>query len=64
MRTIAQEAAFQRALKNCSKEAGRNVSTYAILVKEGGACNQAHILQQVAAGLMKVTDSHEAQMSP
>ena len=33
MRTIAQEAAFQIALRNCSKEVGGKVSIYVILVK-------------------------------
>ena len=33
MRTIAQETAFQIALSNCSKELGRKVSIYVILVK-------------------------------
>ena len=42
MRTIAREATFQIALKNCSKEVGGKVSTYVILAK-GCTCNQAHI---------------------
>ena len=33
MRTIAQEAAFQIALKNCFKEVAEKVSIYVILVK-------------------------------
>ena len=33
MRTIAQEAAFWIALRNCSKEVGGKVSIYVILVK-------------------------------
>ena len=37
MKTIAHEAAFQMALKNCSKEVGRGldgkVSIYVILMK-------------------------------
>ena len=57
MWTIPQEAAFQIALKNCSKEVGGNVSIYAILVKWGDTCKQAHILQKVATSLVKVTDS-------
>ena len=61
MRTIAWEAAFQIILKYCSKEAGRNVSIYVILVK--GEVH-AHILQKFAACLLKVTTSHKEQMSP
>ena len=30
----------------------------------GGTCNQAHILQKVAASLVKITASHEEQASP
>ena len=30
----------------------------------GGTCSHAHILQKAAAGLMKVTASHEEQISP
>ena len=33
MRTIAQETAFQIALRNCSKDVGGKVSIYVILVK-------------------------------
>ena len=33
MRTIAPQTAYQRALKNCSKEVGGNASIYGILVK-------------------------------
>ena len=33
MRTIAQETAFQIALKNCTKEVGGKVSIHVILVK-------------------------------
>jgi len=33
MRTIAQETAFQRALRNCSKEVGAEVRIYMILEK-------------------------------
>ena len=44
MRTIAQETAFQIALRNCSKEVGGKVSViYDWEVKwRGGMCNQAH----------------------
>ena len=34
MRTIAQETAFQIALRNCSKEVEGKISIYVILVKE------------------------------
>ena len=34
MRTIAQEKAFQVALRNCSRTVGGKVSIYVILVKE------------------------------
>ena len=34
------------------------------LVEGGGTCKQAHILQKVAASLVKVTTSHEEQTSP
>ena len=30
----------------------------------GGACNQVHILQKFATGLVKVTTSHKEQTSP
>ena len=33
MRTIAQQTAYQRALRNCSKEVGGNARIYGILVK-------------------------------
>ena len=64
MRTKARETAFQRALRNCSKEVMGKVSIYMILVK-GATCNQVHIfLQKVSASLMKLTASHKEQMSP
>ena len=34
MRTVAQEIAFQIALRNCSKEVGERSVLYMILVKE------------------------------
>ena len=40
MRTIALEAACPKALRNCSKKAGGEVSIYVILMK--GACMQSH----------------------
>ena len=65
MRTIAWEAAYQRAQKYCSKKGGgENVSIYVILVKGDVHPTQAHSLQKFATGLVKVTASHEKQMSP
>ena len=40
MRTIALEAACPKALRNCSKKAGGEVSIYVILMKR--ACMQSH----------------------
>ena len=57
MRTRAQEAAFQ--LRKTTPKVGGNVNIYVILVKGGGTCSQAHILQKVAASLVKVTTSHK-----
>ena len=77
VKSIAQETAFQTALRNCSKQAGGTVSVYVILVK--GEYMQASIfLQKLAASFMKVTASftkvaasfmkdtitHKEQMSP
>ena len=77
VKSIAQETAFQTALRNCSKQAGGTVSVYVILVK--GEYMQASIfLQKLAASSMKVTASftkvaasfmkdtitHKEQMSP
>ena len=45
MRTIAWEAAFQIALRNCSEEVGGKICIYVILVK-GDTCNQAHSLAE------------------
>ena len=45
MRTIAEETAFQIALRNCSKEAGGKVSVLYDF-SEGGARSQAHILAE------------------
>ena len=56
MRTIAQQTAFQIALRNCSREvAGRSV-LYMMLV-EGGCAVKHTCWQRLAA-------SHEEQMSP
>ena len=64
MRTTAQETAFQRAPKHRSKEAvgggGQYIRDFG---QRGGPCNQAHILQKVPAGLVKVTAGHEEQAS-
>ena len=45
MRSIAQERAFQIALRKCSKEAGGKVSMCVILVKRG-TCSQAQIFAE------------------
>ena len=65
MRTIAREAAFQRALKNCSKEVGGGLFIRS-LGEGGGPCRHVHIFTHIwfAASLMKVTAGHEEQMSP
>ena len=64
MRTIAWEAAFQIALRNCSKEVGGKVSIYVILVKGEYMQSSTYFLQKVDDSLVKVTASHEEQMSP
>ena len=56
MRTIAQETAFQRALRNCSREAGGRSVLHMILVKGGRAVKHT-CWQRLAA-------SHEEQTSP
>ena len=58
MRTTAQEAAFQIALKYCSKEVGGKFNIYVILVKEEVYATKHTFLQRVAASLMTVTASH------
>ena len=63
MRTIAQEAAIQIALKHCCKESGESQCRCDFGEAGGGSCSQAHILQKVNASLLKVTAGHE-QMSP
>ena len=57
MRTTAQEMAFRRALRNCSKEVGEG--QYICDFSEGGVHAIKHIqfLQKVAA-------SHKEQVSP
>ena len=70
MTTVAQEIASQIALRKCSKEmgAGGEVSTYIyiymILVK--GECMQSstHFFAEVSASIIKVSASHEEQLSP
>ena len=59
MKTIAQEAAFQTALRNCSKEVGEKVSIYVILVKIGIHTIKQTFLQKLATHLMKVAASHK-----
>ena len=62
MGTIAWEATFLIALKYHSKEVGGGGCYYIHDFGEKvGTCN---ILQKVTASLMKVTASHEEQMSP
>ena len=64
MRIIAQEAVLQRALRNCSKEVGEKSQYIYDFGERGGTCNQAHILQKIAASLVKVLAGHKEQMSP
>ena len=64
MRTIVQETAFQIALRNCSKEVVAEVSIYVILVKGEYLQSSTYFLRKVSASLVKVTASHEEQMSP
>ena len=64
MRTMAQETAFQIALRNCSEEVGGKVSIYVILVKGEYMQSSTHFFQTVSASLVKVTASHEEQTSP
>ena len=64
MRTIAWEAAFQRALRYCSKDVGGEVSIDVILVKGQVHATKHTFLQKVAAGLTEVTTSHEEERSP
>ena len=55
MRTIAQETAFQIALRNCSKEARGGVNMYVVLVKGEYMQSSTYFLQKVSA-------SHEEQL--
>ena len=64
MRTIAQEIAFQIALRNCSEEVGGKVNIYVILVKGEYLQSSTYFLQKFSASFRKVTASHEKQISP
>ena len=64
MRTIAWKTAFQLALRNCSKEVGGKVSINEILMKGEYIQSSTYFFPKVSASLMKVTASHEEQMSP
>ena len=64
MRTIAWETVFQIALRNCFKEVGGKVSIYVILEKGEYMQSSTYFLQKVSVNLVKVTASHEEQMSP
>ena len=56
MRTIAWETAFQKALRNCPKEAGRGQNTH-----DSGEVGSTH---KHAAFFRKPAASHEEQTSP
>ena len=62
--TTAQEAVFQISLNYHSKEAGGNYISVSDKGEGGVVYGHAHILQKFAAGLLKVTTSHEEQTSP
>lgn len=64
MRTVVQEVAFEIAQGNHSEEVVGNVSYVCDFGEGRGTCKHAHILQKVATSFVKVTDSHEEQMSP
>ena len=60
MRTMVWETAFQKALRNCSKEVGRG--QYILDFEEGGVHTIKHIfLQKVSWGLLLVTRSRQHQ---
>ena len=61
MRTIAWETAPQTALRNCSTEVGEGQSSW--FWWSGMYVGQHTFLHKVAARLVKVTASHEEQMS-
>ena len=62
MRTITQNTAFKIVLRNHSNEVGGCSALCVILVIH--ALKHICFLQKVAACLVKVTTSHEHQMSP
>ena len=64
MKTIDREAAFQIALRNCSKEAAGKTSIYVIWVKGQYLQSGTYILQKVFASLVKVNAHYEEQTSP
>lgn len=64
MKIIAQETAFQIALRNCSKEVQEKVSIYVILVKEEYMQSSTYFFQKVSASLVKLSASHKEQPSP
>ena len=64
VRAVAQETAFQTALRNCSKEVGRRSSIYVISVKGKYAKSSIYFLQKVSASLLKAAAIHAEHMSP
>ena len=64
MRMAAWETAAQVALRNCSKEIGRKVSIYAVLVKGEYMHSSMYFFQKVSANLMMLSASHKEQSSP
>ena len=63
MRTVAQETAFQIALRNCSEEVGEGSALYMILAK-GVHVVKRTFWQRPAARLVKVTASLQEQTAP
>ena len=64
MKTLAQETAFQIALRNCSQEV-RGKGQYICDFGKGGVHEIKHVyLKKVSASLLEVIASHEEQMSP
>ena len=55
---------MRRALRSHSNEAGGKVGADVVLVKGGRSMQPTRILQKVITGLLRVTASHEEQMSP
>ena len=60
----AWETAAQIALRNCSKEIGRKVSIYVVLVKGEYLHSSTYFFQQVYASLMMLSASYKEQSSP